>query len=314
MSKRSTWTSSGETRFVYANSAVLNHGTDVVPVPPSLSNENSLLVHHQNESLLMRDAEKNDYGPDGDSDIEEEVKETPKAKTKETEQGAPSQPPPSSYDHYSQSYSPEASPTESDLSDTTSDSSALSSDDDNLSWSEWAAGRSPGFCSTDTLTAEPLPQPLSRTQRMVLVRNTAFATWASYVYYCYTGHVSFYPLKSKDPFSRRSDDASQTLRCSPKSMYRLALKLENARLEALAFEAIKSSLSKSNILDEAFSWFTSQYPAIRKMELEFLMEFRSAPEVSSRLEQVLAAVSRGEKPYAHAMLHAFLAKLAGQGA
>jgi hypothetical protein len=76
--------------------------------------------------MLMRDAEQNDFGPDGDSDIEEEVKE--KTKAKGTEQGAPSQPSPSSYDRHSQSYSPEA-----DFSDTTSDSSALSSDDDSES-------------------------------------------------------------------------------------------------------------------------------------------------------------------------------------
>ncbi|KIK47156.1 hypothetical protein CY34DRAFT_9185 [Suillus luteus UH-Slu-Lm8-n1] len=309
MSKRRTWESSGETRFVYANNAVLDHITGAVQILPSPANEKSLLVHYESESMLMRDAEQNDFGPDGDSDIEEEVEE--KTKAKGTEQGAPSQPSPSSYDRHSQSYSPEA-----DFSDTTSDSSALSSDDDNTSWTKWAVTRPSDFHSesTDTLTAEPgpLPQPLSSTQQMVLVRNTAFATWASYVYYCYTGHVSFYPLKSKDPLSRRSD-ISQTLRCSPKSMYRLALKLENGRLEALAFQAIKSSLSKSNILDEAFSWFTAQYTGIQNMELELLMKFRSAPEVSSRLERIVEAVTQGKKPYARAMLHAFLERLTREG-
>jgi len=97
-------------------------------------------------------------------------------------------------------------------------------------------------------------------------------------------------------------------------MYRLALKLKNARLEALACQAIKSHLCEKNILDEAFSWFTAQYPDIQKMELERLMEFRSAPEVSKRLEQVLESVSRGERPYAHAMLHGFLINLTQQGA
>lgn len=97
-------------------------------------------------------------------------------------------------------------------------------------------------------------------------------------------------------------------------MYRLALKLKNARLEALAFRAIKSDLSQKNILDEAFSQFTAQYPDIQKMELELLMEFRSAPEVAKRLEQVSQSVSRGERPYAHAMLHGFLINLTGQRA
>jgi hypothetical protein len=34
MSKRKTWKSSGETRFVYANNAILDHGTGVVPILP----------------------------------------------------------------------------------------------------------------------------------------------------------------------------------------------------------------------------------------------------------------------------------------
>ncbi|KAG1816009.1 uncharacterized protein BJ212DRAFT_1587729 [Suillus subaureus] len=301
MSKRKTWRSSGETRFVYANNTVLDHGIDA--------------------GALMWDAEQYDYGFDSDIE-EEEVKEKEEVKQKQKqkpnwkqkpkgkEQGAPSQPPPY---RYSQSYSPGAASSEFDASDTTSDSSASSSDDDaDFSWTEWAATRPPGSCSTDTLKAEPLPQPFSSTQKMVLVRNTAYATWASYVYYCYTGQVSFHPLKSKDPLSRRNN-TTQTLRCSPKSMYRLAIKLKNARLEALAFQAIKSSLSQSNILDEAFSWFTAQYPDIRNMELELLIKFRSAPEVSNRLEKILESVSRGERPYAHAMLHAFLASLTRQG-
>ncbi|KAG1816465.1 uncharacterized protein BJ212DRAFT_1461600 [Suillus subaureus] len=263
----------------------------------------------------MRDAELyQDY--DLDSDIEEE----------EIKQGAPSQPPP----YCNQSYSPGAAPAESDFSDATSDSSALSSDDDNPDWTESAVARPPGFRSTDTLTAEPLSRPFSPTQRMVLVRSTAFATWACYIYYCYTGQVSFYPLRSKDPLSRRNN-TTQTLRCSPKSMYRLALKvsvlscvlhgnrltripkLKNARLEALAFQAIKSSLRESNILAEAFSWFTAQYTDIQNMELDLLMEFRSSLEVSSRLERMIEAVSRGEKRYARTMLHAFLARLTRQG-
>ncbi|KAG2368378.1 hypothetical protein BDR07DRAFT_1478150 [Suillus spraguei] len=296
VSKRKTWRYSGETRFIYASDAVLDHGAGVAPVLPSSTTENSLLVHHQSESGLMRDAERYDY--DLDSDLEDgEVKEKEKPNSKGTEQGAPSsQPPPY---RYSQSYPSLAAPSEFDESDTTSDSSGLSSDGDDLSWTEWPL-QSPGFRSTDTLRAEPPPQPFSPTQRMVLVRNTAFATF-------------FLPLKSKDPLSRRNN-TTQNLRCSPKSMYRLALKLKNARLEALAFQAIKSSLSESNILYEAFSWFTAQYPDIHKMQLELLIEFRSAPEVSSRLERIIGSVSRGERPYAQAMLLAFLAGLTQQRA
>ncbi|KAG1891544.1 uncharacterized protein F5891DRAFT_1197720 [Suillus fuscotomentosus] len=308
MSKRRTRRFLGETRAVYANSAILDHGAGVAPVLPSSISEDSLLVHYLSEQRLMMDAEQSfDFDlSDSDIDSEEEVEE----KTKKTNaKEVPSKPPP-----YRRSYSVVAEPSEFDASsDITSESSALSSDDDNDNWTEWTTRRHPGFRSTDTLRAEPQPRPFSPIQQLVLVRNTAFATWASYVYYCYTGQVTFYPLKSKDPLGRRNN-TTQTLRCSPRSMYRLALKFKNARLEALAFRAIKSNLSQKNILDEAFSQFTAQYPDIQKMELELLMEFRSAPEVAKRLEQVSESVSRGERPYAHAMLHGFLINLTGQRA
>ncbi|KAG1808458.1 hypothetical protein EV424DRAFT_1425158 [Suillus variegatus] len=304
MSKHRTRRFLGETRA--------HHSAGVVPVLPC-------------RFLSLMDAEQScDFDlADSDIDSEEEktnMKTATKAKTKTKtkakgrEQGVPSQPPPY---RDSQRYASWATLRPSDsntFSDTTSGSSALSPNDNNTWCSDWPAlMRSPDFRPTVTLKADPLPQPVSPTQRMVLVRNTAFATWATYIYYCYTGQVSFYPLKSKDPLGRHNNTI-QTLRCSPKSMYRLALKLKNARLEALACQAIKSHLCEKNILDEAFSWFTAQYPDIQKMELERLMEFRSAPEVSKRLEQVLESVSRGERPYAHAMLHGFLINLTQQGA
>lgn len=56
-----------------------------------------------------------------------------------------------------------------------------------------------------------------------------------------------------------------------------------------------------------------RYTGIQNMELELLMKFRSAPEVSSRLEQIVEAVTQGKKPYARAMLHAFLERLTREG-
>ncbi|KAG1751619.1 uncharacterized protein EDB91DRAFT_616130 [Suillus paluster] len=236
MSKRRTWRSPGETWFVYANDAVLAHDVGVAPVPPSFNIGNRLLIRYESQSKLIRDAERYDY--DLDSDIEEEEEEE---EEKEEEEETPIKFPP--YHHHY--YSPRTEYFDSDVSDSTS-SSALSSDGDDRD----------DLSSTGTFVAGPLPSPALQAHRMVLVRDTAFITWASYVYYCYTGQVSFYPLRSKDPHSRRDKTAES---CSPKSMYRLAVKLNNTRLQALAFQAIKSSLSKSNILDEAFSWFTAQY-------------------------------------------------------
>ena len=49
--------------------------------------------------------------------------------------------------------------------------------------------------------------------------------WLSYIYFRYTGEVSFRPLKSASTLGspkEHADDLNQTPSCSPKSMYRLA--------------------------------------------------------------------------------------------
>ncbi|KAG2074537.1 hypothetical protein BDR04DRAFT_1048223 [Suillus decipiens] len=269
----------------------------------TLSYTDCLLMEYQSESSLTRDVEQLDYELDSDFDEEEEDENAKEGQ--EGREASPSTPLP--YNPYLYSLRTAPILSDSDVSDTAS-SSALSSDDnrDDLSSTVCAVGSlPPDSGSTDTLVPEPLSSPPPPAQRMVLVRNTAFPTWASYVYYCYTGQVSFYPLKSKDPYSRR-DKTIETPRCSPKSMYRLAVKLKHTRLEALAFQAIKSNLSESNILDEAFSQFTAHYPDIRQMELEFLLKFRSAVKVAVPLQRIVDAVAQGEMPHARAMLHAFL--------
>ncbi|KAG2368380.1 hypothetical protein BDR07DRAFT_1478151 [Suillus spraguei] len=256
----------------------------------TLSHTDRLLMEYQSESSLTRDVEQLDYDLDSDFDEEEENEDA-----KEGREAWPSTPLP--YNPYRDSLGTAPILSDSDVSDTAS-SSALSSDDnrDDLNSTVYAVGSlPPDSGSTDTLVPERLLLPSPPAQRMVLVRNTAFPTWESYVYYCYTGQVSFYPLKSKDPYSRR-DKTTETPRCSPKSMYRLAVKLKHTRLEALAFQAIKSNLSESNILDEAFSQFTAQYSDIRQMELEFLAEFRSAVKVAVPLQRIVDAVAQGEMP------------------
>jgi len=267
-----------------------------------------LLVEYQSESGLNEDVEQFGYDLDSDIDEEEEIENENENEGQEGQGARPSTPTP--YYPYSHSLWTHIE-SDSDVSDTASSSALSSGDDhDDLSSTVYAAGPLlPGLSSTDTLVPEPLPPPSLQTQRMMLVRNTAFPTWACYIYYCYTGQISFYPLKSKDPYSRR-DNSTETLRCSPKSMYRLAVRLKHTRLEALAFQAIKSSLSESNILDEAFSWFTAQYSDIRQMELELLLEFRNTFEVAAPLKRIVDAVLQGEKPYARAMLHGFMARLA----
>ncbi|KAH0827936.1 hypothetical protein J3R83DRAFT_3573 [Lanmaoa asiatica] len=80
-------------------------------------------------------------------------------------------------------------------------------------------------------------------------------------------------------------------------------------MKELAFRAIKEGLSKDNIVEEAFSWFTAQYPNITEYEVDRVYEFRKSPEVLSAIRLQLKAVSLGEKPWAHDALIAIMERL-----
>ncbi|KAG8213997.1 hypothetical protein J3R82DRAFT_10747 [Butyriboletus roseoflavus] len=161
----------------------------------------------------------------------------------------------------------------------------------------------------DELQAGPPAYSVSSC-RMMLVKGVAYKTWLSYIYFRYTGQVSFLPLKSAHGSSKeRPNDPNKPPRCSPKSMYRLAAKLGDERMKELAFRAIREGLSKDNIVEEALSWFTAQYPIITEYEVDRVSEHRKSPEVSSAIKLQLKTVSLGEKPWAYGALIAIMEKL-----
>ncbi|KIJ08931.1 hypothetical protein PAXINDRAFT_102404 [Paxillus involutus ATCC 200175] len=158
-------------------------------------------------------------------------------------------------------------------------------------------------------SAEPPSYSVSTCQ-MTLVRGIAYKMWFSFIYYRYTGQISFLPLTSQGlGISGRSSSLDCPPPCSPKSMYRLAVSLGDERLQELAFRAIKEGLSKDNIVGEAFTWFTAQYSEISKFEVEKVYELRKLPEVSLALRFQMKAVSSGEKPWSHDVLTAVMDKL-----
>ncbi|KAG1890340.1 hypothetical protein F4604DRAFT_659332 [Suillus subluteus] len=139
---------------------------------------------------------------------------------------------------------------------------------------------------------------LKRGSRVVLVKGVAWKTWHAFIYYCYTGIVNFANLRSQrtpDEQSRLEDGPPH---CSPKSMYQLAKKLNNEPLSLLAFKAIETRLSTANILDEAFSKFTSRHDAVRVMETALLLKHRNASEVLQGLPAKMEAVASGNIPNA----------------
>ncbi len=96
------------------------------------------------------------------------------------------------------------------------------------------------------------------------------SSWKALLAYLYTQEISFASLKS-NRISRTADKDA----CSPKSMYRLAVKVRNpgfkarflltshqadlGNLKEMAFESIRSQLTPSNIVAEVFSKFTHRY-------------------------------------------------------
>ncbi|KIJ18648.1 hypothetical protein PAXINDRAFT_128956 [Paxillus involutus ATCC 200175] len=147
--------------------------------------------------------------------------------------------------------------------------------------------------------------------RLIHVKCAAHRTWRAFVYYCYTGKIAFYPLRSQMPRNLFQEVAGAPPSCSPKSMYRLADKLAMKDLKNCAFDAVEAGLSAVNIVDEALSCFTSRHPDIRTMELDVLVEKRKEPEVQQALETKIAQLATGRSPHSAAALTALFRLLSG---
>ncbi|KAG1753017.1 hypothetical protein EDB19DRAFT_980918 [Suillus lakei] len=160
-----------------------------------------------------------------------------------------------------------------------------------------------------------IDENLKRGSRVVLVKGVAWKTWHAFIYYCYTGIVNFANLRSQsmvDAALQQSRLEDGPPHCSPKSMYQLARKLNNEPLSQLALKAIETRLSAANILDEAFSKFTSRHDTVRAMETALLLKHRNASEVVQGLPTKMEAVARGNIPNAGQVLTALIMQIPGQ--
>ncbi|EIW63017.1 uncharacterized protein TRAVEDRAFT_141629 [Trametes versicolor FP-101664 SS1] len=157
--------------------------------------------------------------------------------------------------------------------------------------------RKPTLKLPDTNARVALYSPSgSEGPRTVFAIDTAYRTWRAVVFYAYTYRVAFAPLRSQGlPFKLADeDDPSQLPICSPKSMYRLAMKYGNTELERLAGDDIASKLSTQNVLAELFSPFTARYPQIQDMELNFVVAHLKHPHIAVELPTWIDRFARGE--------------------
>ncbi|KAH7888627.1 hypothetical protein F5I97DRAFT_1925146 [Phlebopus sp. FC_14] len=130
--------------------------------------------------------------------------------------------------------------------------------------------------------------------KFIQVKCAAYRTWRAFVYYCYTGQVAFSPIRSQNvgnQFPQQADGCPPL--CSPKSMYRLADMLCIEHLKKEAFEALKTKLSPSNIVEETFSFFTSRHPEIHNMEFALLVTYRTDPVVQQALKVKIGQLAPG---------------------
>ncbi|TBU29595.1 hypothetical protein BD311DRAFT_692770 [Dichomitus squalens] len=133
-------------------------------------------------------------------------------------------------------------------------------------------------------------------ERVVVLKDVAYTTWKAFIFYTYFGELNFAPLASqlqKQAMKAESDTAPL---CSPKSMYRVAHKYNIPSLQKKAIEDIKAKLSPLNILEEIFTSFTSRYPDVRNMELEYLHSNMEDTGIQSRLPSWLRKLEQNQLP------------------
>ncbi|KAJ6623630.1 hypothetical protein B0H10DRAFT_776067 [Mycena sp. CBHHK59/15] len=146
----------------------------------------------------------------------------------------------------------------------------------------------------------PSPEP-RRMGRVVILRDTAFNTWNALLYYLYTHKIRF----TAGPRLRNLSVRSKIPECSPKSMYRLADKLGLDDLKARSLSSIKACLSRENIVREAFASFTSMYPEVQDITVEFLI--KNFAEVTPELYRVLKCICDEERPHCYDVLRKIVA-------
>ncbi len=155
-----------------------------------------------------------------------------------------------------------------------------------------------------------------------MVPDSSYFTFSALIYYLYTDLVDFAPLtssflpahlSSSSPFSEQDEGRSvaramyeaherrkaliwdyagenqdKPMPVSPKSMYRLADKMQLHELKQRAQEDIAKKLTVHNIVWEVFSGFTAQYPEIRKIETDFLLRNWAQVKKSPAMKNIFA--------------------------
>ncbi|KAL1658769.1 hypothetical protein GGF50DRAFT_120531 [Schizophyllum commune] len=115
------------------------------------------------------------------------------------------------------------------------------------------------------------------------------------------GELDFCQLRS---LYTPDDSPAPPHACSSKSMYRIAHMLEMQNLQALCLEDLESQLCAANIVEEAFSVFTSRYPKVREIEIAALKKHYK--ECAGERKAMMRRVAKGEVPHCEEVLNAMM--------
>ncbi|KAI0690116.1 hypothetical protein BC835DRAFT_1418030 [Cytidiella melzeri] len=122
----------------------------------------------------------------------------------------------------------------------------------------------------------------------------AAKTWQALILYLFDGSVLFRPLKSSPPSC--SEPFKDRLSCSPKSMHRLATKLQLTALANLSEDAIIANLCSDNIVHEIFSDFTWRFPDVLDREVAFFRQHCQERHVREDLEKAFKTRGKSRRP------------------
>ncbi|KAG1737501.1 uncharacterized protein EDB91DRAFT_1140199 [Suillus paluster] len=182
---------------------------------------------------------------------------------------------------------------DSDLEEEENETNEMVPDDEMLELC--AAERTPLTASIKNYA----PKGVQRTipSRILLVTDTAFNTWEALLYYLYTDEIVFAPLRSQASKIAKHRSLDEPPPCSPKSMYRLACKIKQEKLQDKALAAIRSRLTENNILQELSSSLTPRFPAILEMEVEILFQHISTPTVMKDFPTLIQRIASAGLPH-----------------
>ncbi|KAL1735616.1 hypothetical protein EV714DRAFT_267763 [Schizophyllum commune] len=121
---------------------------------------------------------------------------------------------------------------------------------------------------------------------VINIKHHAHRTWKAFVFYLYTGKITFRKLSSAENAGSVTSPTSP-LECSPKSMFAIAEKAKMSDLRTLCIQAIMADITVKNVAHEVFSRFSSKYSEVLQAETDFLVKHLKDPECAEEVQRVM---------------------------